>query len=505
MRRSGGSTTELTAPVAVPVTHHRGFVPGLLTVGLGASLLQLPGMDVSFWRDESATASAAGRSLTELADLLGNADTGMAGYYVFIRFWAALFGTSEFALRLPSLLAGIAIVVIGGILANRLGGPVAGMAAAILLALHPIVLPAYATEARSYALATALVGGAGLAAHAASRTPAPRNLVIWSGLACLAIAGQLLTMCALAPQTIWLLRGRRIEPAGCAASIGVPAVLAGALGLMAARESVLQSWIPAVTWDSWWQLVDRLISSGWLIVLISCSALIVLSRIVNRTPTTLSSTRQVDIVVLTGWLLAPLALLTGYSLFIGPLLLDRYLLFSGVAAACLLGIGVAAALKSSLDFDSICLRVLGVALLTGALLTGVLQNVERGALRPAAKSEDLRAAAQWIRDRQQVDDGIIFAPTWSELGMRWYLGDAKVAGGGPVSPVDLLADPTKSATAAGSLWSPTGPEPADARGHFDPAAARHLCGRVFRLSGVGTGARCRLRPSQGHPAVLDAE
>jgi hypothetical protein len=232
-----------------------------------------------------------------------------------------------------------------------------------------------------------------------------------------------------------------------------------------------------VTWDSWGQLVGQLFSGGWLIVLITCLAVITLNRNTlgrtrSRTPTMLSATRMVDLVVLMGWLLTPLALLTGYSLLIGPLLLDRYLLFSGVAAACLLGVGVAAAFRSSLAVDSAGVRMLGVGLLTIGLIAGGIHNVGLGALRPATKNEDLRAAAEWIRDRQLVDDGIVFTPTWSELGMRWYLSEAGSTGGGRVSPTDLLADPTQSAAAAGSLWSPTRPDPTDSGGQFDQATTR---------------------------------
>lgn len=108
----------------------------------------------SFWVDEAATISAIDRSLPDLFRMLGNIDAVHGFYYLLMRGWATLFGLSEFALRLPSLLAvGVSaglVVAIG----RRIGSLKYGLTAAALMVLLPRT-QYVATDARSYALALA--------------------------------------------------------------------------------------------------------------------------------------------------------------------------------------------------------------------------------------------------------------------------------------------------------------------------------------------------------------
>jgi len=60
----------------------------------------------SFWFDESATISASsGRSVTELARLLGNTDAVEGLYYLLMHGWFWIFLPTEFWSRAPSCLA----------------------------------------------------------------------------------------------------------------------------------------------------------------------------------------------------------------------------------------------------------------------------------------------------------------------------------------------------------------------------------------------------------------
>lgn len=58
----------------------------------------------SFWADEAATISAIQRPLGDLFGLLGTIDAVHGLYYFLMHFWAAIFGTTEAALRIPSAL-----------------------------------------------------------------------------------------------------------------------------------------------------------------------------------------------------------------------------------------------------------------------------------------------------------------------------------------------------------------------------------------------------------------
>ena len=76
--------------------------PALLVLGLGAWGLGRPGA----WTDEMATWGAARLSLSELFTLSRTIDTVMAPYYAAMHVWSRVVGTSDIALRLPSVLAG---------------------------------------------------------------------------------------------------------------------------------------------------------------------------------------------------------------------------------------------------------------------------------------------------------------------------------------------------------------------------------------------------------------
>jgi mannosyltransferase len=132
----------------------RTTTPAVLVAGLSIIYSGFRLDTPSFWVDEAATISAIDRSLPDLFRMLGNIDAVHGFYYLLIRGWATLFGLSEFALRVPSLLAvGVAaglVVAIG----RRIGSLSYGVTAGVLL----VVLPRtqyVATDARSYALALA--------------------------------------------------------------------------------------------------------------------------------------------------------------------------------------------------------------------------------------------------------------------------------------------------------------------------------------------------------------
>ncbi len=103
----------------------------------------------SLWNDEGATVAMIHRPPDAI---LANtaADIHPPGYYLLLKGWAALAGESEFALRAFSALAGILTVALAYALGRRLFGGMAGLWAALLLAVNTFAL-FYAQEARMYA------------------------------------------------------------------------------------------------------------------------------------------------------------------------------------------------------------------------------------------------------------------------------------------------------------------------------------------------------------------
>lgn len=109
----------------------------------------------SLWYDEGFTAWL---SVQPLVDILARtaADIHPPLYYVLLHAWIRLAGDSEFALRFPSVIAGVAIVPLMWRLGYKTLGRAGGIIAALLVAVSPLWLW-YAREARMYTIVTALV------------------------------------------------------------------------------------------------------------------------------------------------------------------------------------------------------------------------------------------------------------------------------------------------------------------------------------------------------------
>jgi mannosyltransferase len=118
--------------------------------------VMLAGISVpSYWRDEAATLAAVKRPFGDMIQMLGNVDAVHGAYYMVLWVVVRVFGTGEFALRIPSA---IAMAVAAGFVAamgRRLVSPRAGLMAGLLFAVVPDV-SLYGQDARSYAMVTAM-------------------------------------------------------------------------------------------------------------------------------------------------------------------------------------------------------------------------------------------------------------------------------------------------------------------------------------------------------------
>jgi len=113
----------------------------------------------SLWNDEGNAYVQATRTF---ADIASNAarDIHPPGYYWLLAIWRGVAGESEIALRSLSTFASILSIAFTFALGKRLFDPVAGLAAALLVAFNSFSIY-YAQEARMYAL-LALWGAAGM-------------------------------------------------------------------------------------------------------------------------------------------------------------------------------------------------------------------------------------------------------------------------------------------------------------------------------------------------------
>jgi len=129
----------------------RRALAGAAVAALASVALRLPGIERrSLWLDEALTVSRALRSPAENVAIARH-NQNPPGYPILLSPWVAAFGTSEAAVRLPSLLASTAAAGALFLFADRfLGFEAAVYASALYLSSEPQLY--YAREARPYAL-----------------------------------------------------------------------------------------------------------------------------------------------------------------------------------------------------------------------------------------------------------------------------------------------------------------------------------------------------------------
>jgi hypothetical protein len=110
----------------------------------------------SFWYDEGVAYGHSQRTFIELIPALQN-NVHVPAYFGSLALWEDFVGSSEFALRFYSVLWSLISVAVTYALGKRLFHPVAGVAAAVFVALNTFSIY-YAQETRMYAMLAA-VGG----------------------------------------------------------------------------------------------------------------------------------------------------------------------------------------------------------------------------------------------------------------------------------------------------------------------------------------------------------
>jgi len=104
----------------------------------------------SFWNDEGNSARLAERSIKLIIEGAAG-DVHPPGYYLLLRVWRGLTGSSEFSLRSLSAFCGILTVAVTAAVGRKVGGVSTAVGGALALAVHPLAVY-YSQEARMYAL-----------------------------------------------------------------------------------------------------------------------------------------------------------------------------------------------------------------------------------------------------------------------------------------------------------------------------------------------------------------
>jgi 4-amino-4-deoxy-L-arabinose transferase-like glycosyltransferase len=172
----------------------------------------------SFHHDEVITAARViPGSFVDMLHQVKGSESNPPLYYVLAWGWAKAFGTGEVGLRSLSALFGAATVPVAYCAGRELASRRAGLIAAALVAVNPMLIW-YSQEARSYAL-LAFFGAASLVFFArALRTQRGRDLALWALASALALCSHYFAVFAVAIEALWLLialrsHWRRMLPA----------------------------------------------------------------------------------------------------------------------------------------------------------------------------------------------------------------------------------------------------------------------------------------------------
>ncbi|MFF9581092.1 hypothetical protein [Streptomyces achromogenes] len=346
----------------------------------------------SMWRDEAATWQVAQRSTAEMWRVPANVDVVHGLYYLLMHVLFTCFGPGLTTLRLPSVLATAVAAACVAVMGHRLAGKWAGLAGGMTFGLLPAV-QFHLQEGRSYALVAAgaaistLLLVTVLQRQARSRhwaaygtTVLLTGLLHWFSL--MILAAHLATL-------LWTRAGRGVlarwaVAAGCATAGVLPLIV------FSRGQSAQVAWIPPLTWH-------MLIGPAVLLAIGGACAL----------PARPRAGRLSAAAVGLPLLAVPQLGLIALSL-IQPVFLDRYVLYSMLGLALLIGTAVGAAVQAAEPrFPTASRWVLPVTL---AVAVPALLPQSLAKRSPASRVDDVLAVASDIRHLKRPGDAVLFVP-----------------------------------------------------------------------------------------------
>jgi mannosyltransferase len=202
----GGLSTLLESTRQAVRSRSRVFwiVAGLTTVAGALRFLTL-GLQ-SYHHDEIVTVSRILRSdFSHAMNAVGFSESAPPLYYALAWLWTQITGTGEVGLRSLSALAGVATVPVAYLIGAELRDQRAGIAAAALTAVNPMLVW-YSQEARAYALLVLLSAISVLFFVRALNRGSRRDFTGWGIASGLALATHYFAAFALAIEAVWLIR-----------------------------------------------------------------------------------------------------------------------------------------------------------------------------------------------------------------------------------------------------------------------------------------------------------
>jgi mannosyltransferase len=393
------TSADLTSPGRLP-RHLRRAYEGSLTldIAVASGLALVLGLirlgTPSLWVDEAFTAHAVRETLVNPIDQYHWL------YYAALKPWSLVAGTSEWALRLPSVFASMLACGLLVVLGRRLVERRVALVAGLFLATSPFLVK-WSQQARSYSLVLAAGVLATLLLLRALERRSPGAWATYGLALSLVFVLQPVSALVLVPAHLVPIVRRRatILPHGLVAPCVV--VVLGAPWVFArSRQTPAQDWLPRPSPEVALNTLLDVSGVAGVGVALAIVGLVVLRR-----------TGRSDLGVWLGtWAFSPFLLALLIS-FVQPVYLDRYLItaapaFALLAAIAVLGVGVRwGALLA-------CVAILATA--TGlARWYGYGENGWRG--------EGWRPAVETVLTRRAEDGAaVVVVPWWASPAATYY-------------------------------------------------------------------------------------
>jgi mannosyltransferase len=386
--RAVGRLWDGSTSLAIAVASGVALVLGLIRLGAP-----------SLWADESYTARGVQGPFGEM----------VSGYhwlyYSLTKPWTLVAGTSEAALRLPSVVGAMLACALLIVLAHRLFDRWVALWSGLFLAASPFVVK-WSQQARGYTLMLALSLVAMLlllrALDHGTRSSwalyglAFSALVVWHP-----VAGVILVP---AHALLAYQRRERVAPHGLLAVVVIAAIAvpwAGQIAMRSTGENVAMNWLKFPTPEVAVHALFDVSGAAGLGLLLGLGGLWILGRAGNR-----------DLAVwLATWAFTPFAVALLIST-VRPIYLDRYLLVASPAFALLAGVAVMGVGRR--------LRVVLALAALIATTIGLVQWYSAGD-RGNWRGEDWRAGVRTVLERRDEADAIVVAP-WAAASAAEYYG-----------------------------------------------------------------------------------
>nr|MBC7244153.1 glycosyltransferase family 39 protein [Chloroflexota bacterium] len=382
----------------------------------------------SLWFDEGLSVFFAAKPVPQLIHTLIYEDLHPPLYYLLLHAWMKLAGKSEFAVRMPSMLAAVLLIPLAFAVVQEIQGrenktiawTIAGAFAAAIVGFSPFIA-FYAQETRMYSLAATLALATTWAFLRATRAASTRW---WLTFACLLGASFYTQYFSVFTVSSFILYALFLERKALQQT-GLCTLLAGLLYLPWLRPAYLQMGRLLLSPDYWvttrirpmqflqgaWSMFLPCVSLRWGL-LIAILGIIFLARLVRRSGFHLSETvRRSTLVFLT--FLIPL-LLTYAAVAIVPKFATRY----AIVAAAPLYICSALVLHVLLVQKSPLARALFAVL---ALATIILSLRSAIAVTEARENprDDVRGLAAYLTEHAQPNDALLLVE-YAPYALQYY-------------------------------------------------------------------------------------